>query len=1120
MPIRPLSSVTDHDRALGLFTNRMAERRLFTCYVQADTPPERLLFFHGDGGNGKSLLLKLLKEQSCRRLYPADWRQLQALTDDREFAEGFESIAQAVPIPCVYHDFAERGSGEDDPRGDWSGPLMLRRRLGAHGIRLPLFDFAATLFLHKQGQLSRDRIKALFPAEEADFVATLIDLLTDPEIPFVGLAVKVIGLFNKHLARDVALWRAKLGQDQERLARLQRMDVAELRLCLPSILGEDLATEMQTDGAPLRLVLLFDTHESFWGTSRHNESTESYFQRDEWLRLFFAELYRPNHGIVVAVAGREPPRWPEAVRSPIPLDCIDTRLVGHLGRADAQEYLVRALAPDAGADSGEAASLREAIVRFTEVEPGQVHPLYLGLAVDLVLRARDSGERLGPDDFATRTDATRADMGRILITRLLRYCTLEIENAVKALAAARRFDRDIFFALGRSLHFDASRADFRILTGFSFVWRETLESGPERYRIHDLLCRIFAGIAPDEIREAHAALEVLYRERAQQSSALDAEAICEAIYHVNRQDWERGYQEWLQAMERSIESARYGLGEVLVGLRPVLHLETPFAEATAAMHAGELASALSRYPAADAAFRDAVVGYDRTLDLAPDDIAAHLSKGNTFQSLGALRAALSDHAGAQDAYEDAVAAYQEVLARAPDQVAARINKGNVHARLGRLRAAVSDHAGSLCAYQDAIAAYEEAPARAPDDIAVHLNKGNALQSLGELRVTLSDQAGAQTAYQEALSEYGEVLARAPDDIAAHLNKGIALQNLGELRVTLSDHAGAQSAYQDAIAACGEVLARAPDHVGAHINKGTALRRLGELHAALSNYDEALSAYQDAVAAFGGGLARAPDHVGARMNKGNVLRRLGELRLTLRDQAGAQCAYQDAIADFEEVLARAPDYIAAHFNKGAALNRIGELRLTLSDHAGAQAAYQDAIVAYREALVRAPDDVDARMSTGTVLACLGELRAALSDHTGAQLAYQGAIAAYGEALMRAPDHVGAHMNKGNALRGFGALRASLNDHAGAQLAYQDAIAAYGEALARAPQHVLALRNKARCLTLFALLKIEQGDEDSARGLLLETEALFQAALSLAPNDDITATNASYAQELLRNCRGTA
>lgn len=47
------------DRALELFTNRDELICLFQRYVNDDPPRNQLLYVHGTGGNGKSLLLRL-----------------------------------------------------------------------------------------------------------------------------------------------------------------------------------------------------------------------------------------------------------------------------------------------------------------------------------------------------------------------------------------------------------------------------------------------------------------------------------------------------------------------------------------------------------------------------------------------------------------------------------------------------------------------------------------------------------------------------------------------------------------------------------------------------------------------------------------------------------------------------------------------------------------------------------------------------------------------------------------------------------------------------------------------------------------------------------------------------
>ena len=77
MPTRknnyPNRSVTEGEAALELFTNRDSAIRLFAEYVHHDPPRDDILFFHGAGGNGKTLLLKFLRDRIRHRLPPDDW---------------------------------------------------------------------------------------------------------------------------------------------------------------------------------------------------------------------------------------------------------------------------------------------------------------------------------------------------------------------------------------------------------------------------------------------------------------------------------------------------------------------------------------------------------------------------------------------------------------------------------------------------------------------------------------------------------------------------------------------------------------------------------------------------------------------------------------------------------------------------------------------------------------------------------------------------------------------------------------------------------------------------------------------------------------------------------------
>src|SRR5688500_12973661 len=88
------------ERKLELFTDRSAAIRHFLSYLYADPPKRRILFFHGDGGNGKSLLLKFLRYYCCKYIPHFDIARIGTLSDEEvktyfEMAQEQGSIAVA-----------------------------------------------------------------------------------------------------------------------------------------------------------------------------------------------------------------------------------------------------------------------------------------------------------------------------------------------------------------------------------------------------------------------------------------------------------------------------------------------------------------------------------------------------------------------------------------------------------------------------------------------------------------------------------------------------------------------------------------------------------------------------------------------------------------------------------------------------------------------------------------------------------------------------------------------------------------------------------------------------------------------------------------------------------------
>jgi hypothetical protein len=276
-------TITEGWRALDLFTGRRDAIRLFASYVNDRPARDRILFFHGDGGNGKTLLLSAFRDFYCKHFEPESWQYLCELSDDDnisqiKFGEG------GAPVPSVFLDFGMTPRDVERPRDQYYAPLMIRRELGRFGLRFPLFDFAQVWYLHRKRTLTREKLKELFPSDELGLVSTLADAISNH--PYAAIAQAAFGVMGKYLGDRFLLYRSSRSLDKSQVEMIQRMDPDhELIDQLPKLLALDLNAAMSQADAPARIVLFFDTHEAFWGEG-HDLPGALHALRDEWLRRF------------------------------------------------------------------------------------------------------------------------------------------------------------------------------------------------------------------------------------------------------------------------------------------------------------------------------------------------------------------------------------------------------------------------------------------------------------------------------------------------------------------------------------------------------------------------------------------------------------------------------------------------------------------------------------------------------------------------------------------------------------------------------------------------------------------------------------------------------------------
>jgi tetratricopeptide (TPR) repeat protein len=854
------------DRQLELFTGRHEFTRLFAIYLNEDPPPEKILYFYGDGGNGKSLLLKHLQVNCCKRFSPQVWQQWGALPESKaaEVANFVREAKTYTHIPAVWHDFGGEPI-KDQPQHRFYGLLMLRRNVASatkkYKFKFPNYDFACFWYLLNKGE-SNVPLAQLLPD---DFViqvlAPIIDFFAGGPLGTLGVAFLKWG--NKLGGRKLAmkLIKNRLGVSDDKAEEIRRKKIdTELIDCLPELFADDLNEAMAGKHKPERLVMLFDTHEKFWAEKRSSQGSNFWLQ-DEWFRRLLKALHF-KAGIVVAVAGRDSPvtqlRWQEASKFPIPKPLIEAQLVGHLSPSDARDYLHKV--------EIDKADLAEAVIRYASVNPDdswenlQVHPFYLVLCAEVVLAERKLGNELLSSKFVQIPEL--GNKTAELTDLLLHYVDREVLWAVHSLSACRAFDKDLYIKLGTGCYFEATSAKFEILTSFSFVWNES-QRGEKWYRIHDLLRRLDAERDNPITREAHKVLEQHYRELGNAA---------EAIYHANRLDWLRGVKEWEKVFEEALELSRYGKCESLLAVRSELWIKSDFWLGRISQLEGVYYAHLARYAEATQKYLETVTACDdRQIIIIPDEATLN-NKANALRGLGKLQAELGEFEPAKQFYLDAIAASNLALEIAPNSIAALNSKGSALRGLGDLQA------------------------------------GNALQCLGELQVQLEIEAAKQF-YLDAIAAFDSALEIAPDDddiAALNNNKGIALQSLGDLQAGLSEFEAAKQSYSEAIDALDSALLIAPRDIDTLSNKGSALRCLGDLQAGRSESEAAKQSYSKAIYVLDSALLIAPDSILALKNKGLALGCLGDLQEKLSNQQEALKNWQEALEIFNRYLAIAPN----------------------------------------------------------------------------------------------------------------------------------------------------------------------------------------------------------------------
>ncbi|MDQ3779194.1 MAG: tetratricopeptide repeat protein [Chloroflexota bacterium] len=825
-----LTTITEGYRALDLFVDRVALCRRFLGWLNDDPPSVSITYLHGDGGNGKSLILDYLRTRLCHRLQPDNWEYLRSLPEA-------ECVVQAAaaegtsPIPVARLDL------RSGPRDGFQALLKLRRDVTGSGIRFPLFDFAAVTYLHKTHSLTSKRIREIFPAEEIDVVLEIAQVITG--FAGLGIVAPFLEVLNRRYGNWFERYRLRRKVDDATVAEIQRMDPeTELMQHLGRLFASDLSAGLQDPDGPERVVLFIDNYDALSDFS-HDLPEEEFFQRDEWLRRLIVTLPQ-SVGVGVFLAGREPPRWHEASR--LPVTTVVVEHVGNLDEADAITYLELA-----GVDNRH---LQARLCDDARVADRQIHPFSLGLGADLVLAARRAGRDLSASDLDL--DASSSGHRRMVVDRLLRFVDAGTRDAVRAVAACRYFDAEIYRYLGATIGFSANLADFRTLIGFSFI--RPIANG--RFRVHDLLkARIDLAEGTVEL-QTHAAMERYYRER----SAADQETnLAAAIFHANQRDRDRGVLEWLETFQRAFQAHRMTLCAALVDVLPDLTLASTAAHGMLSFFEAQYFHRLSR-PVLAAAKTDIAL---RTLKQAVGEMPAerelrnilgycYLLNGDLHNQAGDAHGALRNYSLAIASFEVALLVDATNFKFLSGMTWAFLKRAQVHHGLEQITEATDDY---IAAEHTIRAALDNLPDHdyTAEEIGLYGNLGIVESHLAEVFANAGDIHRAEQRFRNAIRAFDTALHYHPGNSSFLNSRGSVYHRRGKMHAKREHHHRmARWCYAMAIRDANAALKASRQSLLALENKGTYCEELGWLIATRTT-SSPVKGYRDARALFRAGI---------------------------------------------------------------------------------------------------------------------------------------------------------------------------------------------------------------------------------------------------------------------------
>lgn len=319
----------------------------------------------------------------------------------------------------------------------------------------------------------------------------------------------------------------------------------------------------------------------------------------------------------------------------------------------------------------------------------------------------------------------------------------------------------------------------------------------------------------------------------------------------------------------------------------------------------------------DKRYEEAIVDFDKALELNPEFIDAYYGRATAKLSLAAAEFKSGDLKKARDLYQVAIEDFDEAIKLDPEYSIAYSTRGAAKIEAAKIESSAGNEKKAQALYAGAIDDLTQTIRLEPKEVEAHDYRGVAKYHFAKFKANHGHTTEAQQLYAAAIKDHTQAIQLDPENAYAYNNRGWLKHQMGRFEEGEEGHESeALKLYQAAIDDYTQAIQLDAEHAYAHNNRGRAKYLLGKSEAAAGNREEARKLYQVAITDVDLSIQLDSENAYAYRNRGVI-------KIALENP-------QDAIADFDKAIEMNPEYADAYYERGLAKEVLGQTEAAKAD----------------------------------------------------------------------------------------------------------------------------------------------------------------------------------------------